>query len=182
MLRAFPVIYAHEVQPMVEFYEELGFSISLRIPEHGEAGYVTMVRDEAEMLWQIKDSTLGAANAPGWQRLFVQAVGNHLMAYSSYRPLERPEAERLEAFMDDRGSSVLGFLARMGRPDFNGAARSFGRERSAEDHKAAVDSAAAVTPTENAWLQFNVGRDGKRDEYEEALIRFLEEESGQTLG
>ena len=31
MLRAFPVIYAHEVQPMVDFYEELGFSISFRL-------------------------------------------------------------------------------------------------------------------------------------------------------
>ncbi len=148
----------------------------------GGDGALAVSRDEAEMLWRIKDSTLGAANAAGWQRLFVQAVGNHLMAYSSYRPLERPEAERLEAFMNDRSSSVLGFLARMGRPDFNGAARSFGRERSAGEHKAAVDSSAAVTPTENAWLQFNVERDGRMDEHEEALIRFLEEESGQTLG
>ena len=104
------------------------------------------------------------------------------MAWSSYRPLERPEAARLETFMDDRRSSVLGFLARMGRPDFDGAARSFARERSAEDHQAAVGAAAAVTPIENAWLQFNVERDGKRDEYEEALVRFLEEESGQALG
>src|SRR5687768_11767689 len=147
----------------------------------GGDGALVVSQDEAEMLWRIKDATLGAANAPGWQRLFVQAVGNHLMAYSSYRPLERPEAERLEAFMEDRRSRVLGFLARIGRPDFSGAARAFGRQRSAEYHQAAVGAAAAVTPTENAWLQFNVSRDGRRDEYEEALIRFLEEESGQTL-
>lgn len=148
----------------------------------GGDGALVVSQEEAEMLWRIKDSTLGAANAPGWRKLFVQAVGNHLMAYSSYRPLERSEAGRLEAFMDDHRSNVLGFLARMGRPDFAAAARPFGRERSAGEHRAAVDSAAAVTPTENAWLQFNVDRDGKRDEYEEALIRFLEEESGQTLG
>lgn len=142
----------------------------------GGDGALLVSRDEAEMLWRIKDSTLGADNAPGWPKLFVQAVGNHLMAYSSYRPLERSQADRLETFMNDRRSSVLGFLARMGRPDFRSAAKVFERDTSAEDHETAVRVAAAVTPTENAWLQFNVARDGKRDELEEALLRFLDEE------
>lgn len=147
----------------------------------GGDGALVVSGDEAEMLWRIKDATLGAANAPGWQRLFVQAVGNHLMAWSSYRPLDRTEAARLETFMNDRRSSVLGFLGRMRRPDFDGAMRVFEGEQSAEDHDSAVDSAAAVTPTENAWLQFNLDQDGKRDECEEALLRFLEEESGRTM-
>jgi hypothetical protein len=137
-------------------------------------------QDEAEMLWRIKDSTLGAANAPGWKQLFVQGVGNFLMAYSSYRPLERPEAARLEAFMNDRRSSVLGFLGRMGQPDFEGARRVLKPGESAEDHQAAVAAAGAVTPSEKAWLEASVSRDGKTDECEEALIRFLEEESGQA--
>jgi hypothetical protein len=147
----------------------------------GGDGALVVSQSEAEMLWRIKDVTLGAANASGWLKLFVQAVGNHLMAYSSYRPLERSEAARLETFMNDRRSSVLGFLSRMRRPDFDGAAKLLDGEESAEEHGSAVDAAAAVTPTERAWLQFNVARDGKRDECEEALMRFLEEESGQTL-
>ncbi len=145
----------------------------------GGDGALVVSRSEAEMLWRIKDSTLGAANAPGWKKLFVQAVGNHLMAYSSYKPLERTEAARLETFMNDRRSSVLGFLSRMRRPDFDGAARQLEGGESAERHISAVDEAAAVTPTERAWLRFNVARDGKRDEFEEALIRFLDEESGR---
>ncbi|MGZ8286290.1 MAG: hypothetical protein ACXW27_07670 [Allosphingosinicella sp.] len=144
----------------------------------GGDGALVVSQDEAEMLWRIKDSTVGAANAPGWQKLFVQAVGNHLMAYSSYPPLERTEAARLETFMDDRRSDVLGFLSRMRRPDFEGAAKLFEPEESAQDRDAAVDAAAAVTPSENAWLRFNVARDAKRDELEEALLRFLEEEKG----
>jgi hypothetical protein len=51
----------------------------------GGDGALVVSEAEAEMLWRIKDATLGAANAPGWQTLFVQAVGNHLMAWSSYR-------------------------------------------------------------------------------------------------
>lgn len=143
----------------------------------GGDGALVVSQDEAEMLWRIKDATLGAANAPGWPRLFVQAVGNHLMAYSAYRPLERSEAARLETFMNDRRSNLLGFFARMGRPDFAGAAKVFAPEAGADGHQAAVAAAAAVTPTENVWLQFNVVRDDRKDELEEALIQFLEEES-----
>jgi hypothetical protein len=142
----------------------------------GGDGAVAVSRDEAEMLWRIKDATLGAANAPGWQKLFVQAVGNHLMAWSSHRPLERTEAGRLEAFMNDRRGGALGFISRKHRPDFKGAAKVFRSEESAEDHSAAVRAAACLTPSENVWLEFNVARDSKRDELEEALIRFLDED------
>lgn len=147
----------------------------------GGDGALVVSESEAEMLWRIKDATLGADNAEGWKRLFVQAVGNHLMAWSSYRPLERREAARLEAFMNDRTSSVLGFLARMGHPDFEGAQKLFGPGETAEQHEAAVAAAEAVTPAENAWLRACLDSDGKRDDLEEALLRFLEEESGQTL-
>lgn len=144
----------------------------------GGDGAAVVSREEAEMLWRIKDSTLGAANAPEWKTLFVQAVGNHLMAYFSYRPLERGEASRLEAFMNDRRTSVAGFLARLGRPDFGGAVRALREEEgSADDHRAAVAAAAAITPTENLWLRTAAGRDGKQDELEEALLRFIDEES-----
>ena len=148
----------------------------------GGDGALVVSQDEAEMLWRIKDATLGAANAPGWRQLFVQAVGNHLMAWTSHGPLERIEAARLEAFMNDRGSSVLTFLSRMRRPDFEGARKALEEPgETAGKHRAAVDSARAVTPVENAWLQAGIARDGRRDECEEALLRFLEEESGQAL-
>lgn len=147
----------------------------------GGDGALVVSQDEAEMLWRIKDATLGAANAPGWQTLFVQAVGNFLMAYSSYRPLERSEAARLESFMNDRRSSVIGFLSRMGHPDFEGAKRVFERGAGGEDHDGAVAAAAEITESERAWLQSSISSDGKTDECEAALLRFLEEESGQTL-
>jgi hypothetical protein len=146
----------------------------------GGDGALLVSREEAEMLWRIKDATLGAANAPGWQKLFVQGVGNYLMAYSSYRPLERAEATRLETFMNDRRVSVLGFLGRMGEPDWRGVESLFDRGESAEEHKAKVAAAEAVTPVEDSWLRSNVLRDGATDECEAALLRFLESESGQT--
>lgn len=168
-----------DVRPGVVDEAEVGLLRRIVFAGGGD-GALVVSRDEAEMLWRIKDSTLGAANASGWKTLFVQAVGNHLMAWSSYRPLERTEAARLETFMNDHRSSVLGFLSRMrSSPDFEGAKKLFEPGETAAEHESEVESAEAVTPVENAWLQAEIGRDGRSDECEEALLRFLEEESGQ---
>lgn len=169
-----------EVRPGVVDEAEVNLLRRLVFAAGGD-GAMVVSQSEAEMLWRIKDSTLGAANAEGWRKLFVQAVGNHLMAFSSYRPLERSEAARLDTFMNDRRTDVPGFLARMRRPDFGGAAKLFEPGASAADHEAAVDAAEDVTPSEKAWLSFNVDRDGERDEYEEALMRFVQEERGSAL-
>ena len=149
----------------------------------GGEGACTVGADEAEMLWRLKDACLAGDNAPGWKTLFVQAVGNHLMAYSAYRPLERDEAGRLEAFVDDHRSSVLGFFARMGRAGPAAGVDGLlhpSREPSAADHDAAIRAAASITGAEKAWLDAHVDADHQRDAYEEALLAFIAEESGRA--
>ena len=144
----------------------------------GGDGALVVSQDEAETLWRLKDACLHADNGEGWQLLFAQAVGNHLMAYSSYTPLERGEAARLEAFVNDHRSSVLGFFARMrGANPAAEAGRLLHGGDSAPDHDAAVAAANAITGSENAWLQGHVDADGARDPYEEALLAFLAEDS-----
>jgi hypothetical protein len=148
----------------------------------GGDGAAVVSQAEAEALWRIKDATLGADNAPAWKTLFVQAVGNHLMAFSSYRPLERDEARRLDAWAADHRSSVLGFIGRM-RPDSNVAEAlraAFPKQVSAAEHEAAVDAARAVTSEEKGWLDGHVEADGARDPYEEALLGFVAEESARA--
>ena len=83
-------------------------------------GPACVSRAEADMLFRIKDLSLGAANAPEWDKFFVQAVGNHLMAYNSYRPLARDEAARLDAFVGDNQASVGGFFRRMAAAGLSG--------------------------------------------------------------
>jgi hypothetical protein len=143
----------------------------------GGDGALVVSRDEADLLWRLKDACLHADNAAGWQKLFVQAVGNHLMAYSSYQPLERGEAERLEAFVDDRRSSVLGFFARMRGANPAAEAQRLLHGETAPDHDAAVAAANAISPSEHQWLQGHVDADGARDSLEEALLAFVAEES-----
>ena len=109
----------------------------------GGDGALIVSRDEAEALWRIKHVCLQSENDPGWKTLFVQAVANHLMAYSSYRPLEREEAARLEAFVNDHGSSVLGFFGRMRDSKF-GVALEQVREELLESGPSAADHDLAV--------------------------------------
>ena len=142
----------------------------------GGDGTTIITRDEAELLWRLKDATLGKDNAPGWKQLFVQAVGNHLMAYGSYQPLSRPEAARLEAFVADTSTNVLGFLGRMSRSIGN----SPPPERPKVDHQAGIEASRAITPDEAAWLKQKTDADGSVDALEAALLAFVAEESGSS--
>ena len=139
----------------------------------GGEGALVVGAEEAEILWRLKDACLNSANAPEWKTLFVQGVGNHLMAWSSYTPLAREEAARLEAFMSDNRSSVAGFFARMrGAKPLAESAKLF-KYAPRIDYDAALAAAEAVTPDEQTWLDAKVEADGARDPYEEALLAFV---------
>ena len=150
----------------------------------GGDGALAVSAEEAETIWRIKDKCVKGDNSPGWKLLFCQAVGNHLMAFNSYRPLERGEAARLDAWVNDKSSSVLGFLGRMGGsigdglPVRKALGEAFRKEQSAEEHDCEVDSARAIAAGEQKWLNGHVEADGVRDEFEEALLAFVAEESG----
>ena len=117
-LRAFPVIYAHEVQPMVDFYEELGFSISFRLPDEGEAGYVTMGRDEAELAivdaeWPARQTSLEMGIDPRFEMfIYVDDLEGTVEALRSrgapvlQEPTDQPWGERTAYVTDPEGNPV----------------------------------------------------------------------------
>lgn len=139
----------------------------------GGEGALVVGKDEAEALWRLKDACLDSDNAPEWKILFVQAVGNHLMAWSGYRPLARDEAARLEAFVNDDRSSVLGFFSRMRGSNPLAEATKLFKDAPRIDYDAALAAAEAITPEEQDWLDRHVEADGARDPYEEALLAFV---------
>ena len=139
-------------------------------------------RTEADMLFRIKDATLGAANAPEWQTLFVQAVGNHLMAYSEYRPLARDEAARLDAFMNDSHVSIAGFFGKMAHAGLSGGfGAAFATKPEAVDRDAAIAADRAIDPGEQAWLRERIEADNTLDPLEKALLAFLSDESRSPI-
>jgi hypothetical protein len=137
---------------------------------------------EADMLFRVKDATLGAANAPEWTTFFVQAVGNHLMAHSDYHPLSRDRAVELEAFMNDTHASIGGFFGRMLKADpMSGFQDLFGAKAKGPGHDEAVAADQAITPDEVAWLKAEVEADHNLDPLEKQLLSFIAEESGSPV-
>ncbi|WP_068076976.1 hypothetical protein [Novosphingobium lentum] len=135
-------------------------------------------RVEAELLFRLKDATLGGDNAPEWQALFVQGVGNYLLAYSSYAPFSRERAAELESFMDQPGSGIGGFFGRMAKSDLGGTWQGlFGRKPLARDREAEYDTAHAIDSDETRWLDQHIHADGQIDALEQALLDFIAEET-----
>lgn len=138
---------------------------------------------EAEMLFRIKDATMGLVNVPEWKQLFVQGVGNYLMGFTSHSGVSRERAAELEAFMKDSGSSVGGFFGRMAKStvkeNFYGiVGEVFGKKDADPSVDALADAAEKVDTTEQMWLEDRIDGNEQVDEYDLALLYFLEEESG----
>ncbi|CAH0498375.1 hypothetical protein [Novosphingobium sp. CECT 9465] len=135
---------------------------------------------EAELLFRLKDETLGADNAPEWERLFVQGVGNYLQGWQGAKGLTRERAGELEAFMKDRTSHVGNFFKRMAKTNSHGFSQavgeiSFGRRKPSRDTAGEAMQDHAVTDAEKLWLDARIDADDKVDALEEALLRFLAE-------
>ena len=134
-------------------------------------------RKEADMLFRLKDATLGADNAPEWKQLFVQGVANYLQGYSNENAqISRERAEELQAFMTDTKVSVGGFLGRMAKESPNVFGKVFGRKNTSPSREDNVTAAQAVTHSEREWLDARIDANGQVDEYERALLDFLAEE------
>lgn len=136
---------------------------------------------EAELLFRLKDATLGAENSPEWKRLFVQGVGNYLQGFGGKEQLSRERAAELEGFMNTSAPSIGGFFGRMfDHIGHGGVADGFAamRAAAAPPHhiELEVADAAEVTDEERKWLQAHLDTDGQLDELEKALLDFLVEE------
>ena len=141
-------------------------------------GPAKVSRTEAEMLFRLKDATLGAGNSPDWERLFVQGIANYLMAHQAYVPLDGAAQARLE----DPGAPKLNpfreALGRLGQNPGSLGEALFGKseERRIAEYDAAVARDAAVTLDEAEWLKALLDADGARDPLEQALLDFLAED------
>lgn len=137
-------------------------------------------QNEAEMLFRIKDASLGADNAPEWPQLFVQGVASYLQGWSSRNVIDGARAQQLDIFMTDATPNVGRFFARVATSAVGGGvmkALGFGRKGASDPGLCEqIDRDAAVTPIESAWLQSKFNGDGKMDELEHALLVFLRDE------
>jgi hypothetical protein len=151
----------------------------------GGDGNIAITRAEAEVLFEINDAVAGARNDASWNDLFVKAVANFVMCASGYQAPTREVALRQENFLDRADADIGGFLARM--------ASTGGRELLAAYRRSVdVDAdwearnqwdgvcrrrAERCDNVEARWLAERIGKDGKLQENELALVRFIKQTS-----
>jgi lactoylglutathione lyase len=118
-LRAFPVLYAKDVEKVAGFYATLGFEEHVRLPgPDGGAGFIGLRRDAAELAVVTEDSPrmlAGVEPGPGPRHeLFVYvedvdaAVAGSSAAGGSVlkEPADMPWGERVGFVADPEGNVV----------------------------------------------------------------------------
>ncbi len=139
-------------------------------------------KNEAELLFAIKDAVLEGSNPPEWKQLFVQGVANYLEGFSGAGELTAERALELEDFMSHGGAGIRSFFRRMATANIGEGmsamvdALSGGDDDESDVFEMAAE-AAEVTPQEHDWLDMMLEQDGEIDEYERSLLSFLAENS-----
>jgi hypothetical protein len=151
----------------------------------GGDGNIAITRLEAEVLFEINDAVATARNDPSWNDLFVKAIANFVMCASGYQAPTREVALRQESFLDRADADIGGFMARMAS---TGGRELLAAYRQSVDidadwearnqwHDACARRAERCDNVEARWLAERIGKDGRLQENEEALVRFIKETS-----
>jgi hypothetical protein len=141
--------------------------------------------EEAEVLFELNDRTVGEVSHPEWTELFVKAMANFVMCASGYTPPPREEALRHETFLDDMSVNVAGFFRAMASAGAKGILDAYRAPSGLEDawrirnaERAAADvQAEAIDATEAEWLVDRITRDRVIHDNEKALLAFIGRES-----
>jgi lactoylglutathione lyase len=116
--RAFPVIFAGQVEVTAQFYEWLGFQRHFQLPADGEPGYVGLRRGAAELAVVAADwprEQYGATVADGVRFEMFVYVANVDAAVEQLRhqhgallrePADMPWGERVAYVADPDGNPV----------------------------------------------------------------------------
>ncbi|MGY6550703.1 MAG: hypothetical protein ACXIT4_02280 [Erythrobacter sp.] len=143
----------------------------------GGHGPAAVSRYDAEMLFRLKDATLAEENAAEWDDLFVDGVANYLTGFAlPNAQLSHDRALELKAFISDARPNVRNFMGRMAR-EVPGArnhfGKVFGKRASAPDYTALAQDGAAISDSEQEWLDQMISASGEVDDLERRLLARL---------
>jgi len=114
-MRAFPVLYAKDVEAVAAFYAGLGFEEHVRMPSpDGSAGFIGLRRDAAELAITTEDSPrmlAGVEPGPGPRGelfVYVEDVDATVAGLDSIlrEPADMPWGERVAFVTDPEGNIV----------------------------------------------------------------------------
>jgi hypothetical protein len=145
----------------------------------GGFGPAAVSRFDAELLFRLKDASLGHDNALDWQALFVDGVANYLKGFAlKNAQLSHERLKELEDFIADNRASVGRFFGRMARsiPETaNHLGVVFGK-KSRLSYAEQAAAGAEVTSDEQKWLDAMIDADGQIDPFEQALLQRIAED------
>ena len=143
----------------------------------GGHGPAAVTRYDAEMLFRLKDATLGEGNAPAWDDLFIDGVANYLKGFSLQNAqLSHDRKRELESFIADTQTNVGRFMGRVAKeaPQVaNHFGKVFGKRQGGPDYGALAAAGEVITDFESEWLEKMIDADGEVDELESRLIARL---------
>ena len=117
-LRAFPVVYASDVDAVASFWELMGFRRHVQLPPEGEAGYVGLTRDAGGELavthqqWAADRYGLSLGSGPRFEMyVYVDDLDAMLAQLDGQVPILRgaedmPWGERIATVVDPEGNPV----------------------------------------------------------------------------
>lgn len=151
----------------------------------GGDGQLMVTRAEAEVLFDLNDRTVEAANDPAWSDLFTKAIGFSLLAAAGVAMPSHDEALAREAWLNDVDTDLGGVFSSMFagglRGVFDAMNQSTGVENAfkVRNDDIAQKNAAAenIDMSEAQWLSSRIGRDGVLHENERALLAFIKAEA-----
>src|SRR5262249_29494706 len=137
-------------------------------------------RYSAETLFRIAHATAGADNDPGFDALFAQAIGNHLLGIAfHWTPSVADEIER-ERWLDRPAPSfggVLSGLLHMEKAGKRDAPLSEDARVSREDaaDRAEIAARSDVSASDGDWIVAHLTRGGALTAAEKSLLGFLKD-------
>jgi lactoylglutathione lyase len=116
-MRAFPVLYARDVERVAEFYAQLGFEEQVRLPdERGAAGFIGLRREQSELAITTEASPrllAGVEPGPGPRHELFVYVDDLDATFAALRdanvlrePATMPWGERIAYVQDPEGNVV----------------------------------------------------------------------------
>lgn len=143
---------------------------------------VAISHAEADVLFAINEHVVPGAN-PWFDDLFVKAVASFLLGATGHELPNRAEALASEAFLADAEPDLGRFFSRMVSGGLSAILRHAREDHSAEAsfrannerRQAAFAEGAAINQQEVEWLARRIGRSGRLNRNEKALMTFLSE-------
>lgn len=136
----------------------------------GSGGF-SVSESEARFLFDLDEVSQNQNNHEGWQRLFVGAIANHLMAMSAPQPVRTEDYRNAQEYLTS--TKTFGWDLR----------KSFQAWRAEEQVSVFLDAdaikrAESINIAEAKWLIDHLNRDGQISHNERELLSFIKAECG----